>query len=202
MAPTVHAISPDYDTVLILKGSSTKFAGIEAPGLQSTEDSPIHYHVSSQHLQLASPWFKRAMTNETWAESKSVDGHYHIIAHDWDSNALLVLLNILHLRNRQVPGVISLEFLAKMAVLVDYYECSEAIEPFTSIWTGNMKNIVVPSAFCRDVVLWICVAWIFAIPERFQAACAVAIKEGKDNMDTLGLPIPPCVLGLFFILND
>jgi hypothetical protein len=194
MDPTVHVIDPDYDTVIVLKDPSTKFAGEDIPRLpDSGGGTEIHYQVSSRHLQLASPWFKRAMTEATWSESKRENGKYQIIPRDWDEDAFLMLLNIFHLRTKQVPRAISLEMLARVGVLVDYYECEEAIEMFTAMWIDEVKKTDIPSTYCRDLVLWIWVAWIFDLPKHFEDASAVAIKNGKMAMDTLELPIPASV---------
>lgn len=195
MAPNVHVINPDYDTTIVLKDPNTNFASaLEKPEPRNAdEDTTAHYYVSSQHLQLASPWFKRAMTKETWTESKPKDGHYQVVAHDWDEHVFLTLLNIFHLRTKNVPRVMSLESLAKMGVLVDYYECGEAIEMFTATWIDEVKKIAIPSIYCRNLVLWIWIAWIFDLPNHFQNASAVAIKHGKVAMDTLELPIPASV---------
>ncbi|UPX16917.1 uncharacterized protein EKO05_0007298 [Ascochyta rabiei] len=154
------------------------------------EGKDIHFHVSSQHLQLVSPWFKRAMTKEGWAESKLTNGHYQVRAHDWDEQAFLMVLNIFHLRNKQVPRNVPLEMLAKLAVLVDYYECGEAIELFTAMWINKVKETAIPSSYCRDLILWVWVAWVFDMPEHCQRATAVVMKELKEAMPTLGLPFP------------
>lgn len=195
MAPTIHVLDPDYDTVITLKDSSITLAEVET--CSTSESCEIHYHVSSRHLQLASPWFKRAMAQDTWVESRSEDGKFQIVAHDWDEGTFLLLLNIFHLRNKQVPRVISLETLAKVGVLVDYYECGEAVEMFTAVWIATFKKTDIPSTFCRSVVLWIWIAWIFDLHEHFEYASIVAIKDGKMAMDTLGLPIPASVSSKF-----
>jgi hypothetical protein len=241
MAPTIHVIDPDADTVVILRNACTQFAAWDEPvviepdipeipavdpfaGLSKSQrkklekklatemaltqdedpndltpepqlelESEVHYNVSSRHLQLASPWFKRAMAKEGWAEAKLVDGRYQIFAHDWDEEAFLIVLNIFHLRNRKIPRTVSLEMLAKVAVLVDYYDCGEALEWFTSMWIEELNKTVIPFFYCRDLILWIWVAWVFDLPERFTDATRVAIKESKDAMGTLDLPIPPSV---------
>ena len=191
MAPTVHEINPDYDTIIVLRDPGTNFAGaVENPRPQ---DTAVHYHVSSQHLQLASPWFKRAMAEDTWSESKLEDGKYRIIAHDWDEQAFLMLLNILHLQTKQVPRIISLELLAKVGVLVDYYEYGEAIEMFTAMWIDKLKRRAIPNSYCRDLVLWIWIAWVFGLAKQFEKASIVAIKNSTKTIDTLGLPIPASV---------
>lgn len=58
------------------------------------------------------------------------DGLYHVPAEDWDGEALLCVLQVLHLHNSQVPRTVSLEMLAKIAVLVDFYKCADTAGPY------------------------------------------------------------------------
>jgi hypothetical protein len=167
-------------------------------GPEESEIKGIQYRVSSRHLTLASPWFKRAMTKEGWSESSrnEEDGLFHITADDWDAEAFLIMLNIFHVRNKKVPRTISLEQLAKIAVLVDYYECGEVLEVFTDMWIQFLKvRASVPSTYCRDLVLWIWVSWVFDVSDYFMRATAVAIKQSEKTLSTLDLPIPAKVFG-------
>lgn len=140
MAPIVHVLDTDYDPVIVLKNPSTTFAGVTVP----TNAEEIHYHVSSRHLQLASPWFKRAMSKEAWIESDSENGYYHTFAQDWNEQSFLVLLSIFHLRHKQVRPVVSLDSLAEIAVLVDYYECGATMELLTDMWVSDLKKTASP----------------------------------------------------------
>ncbi|KAI4696662.1 uncharacterized protein J4E88_000840 [Alternaria novae-zelandiae] len=103
----------------------------EEPG--ELEEQSIHYHVSSRHLMLASSTFKRMLAQDGFAESvrNEADGLYHIAASDWDPEAFLIVLRIIHGRNKQVPRDISLEMMAKIAVLEDYYNFGESLCLFT-----------------------------------------------------------------------
>ncbi|EOA85569.1 uncharacterized protein SETTUDRAFT_152159 [Exserohilum turcica Et28A] len=213
-----HEIDPFADTIIILKNPCKNFApwdetlvpaqievvgGVENPSVQlaepasgptQSEDDEIHYLVSSRHLMLASPWFRRTLTRKEFAESSKnpSDGRYHIQANDWDEKALLILLNIFHVRTRQVPAIVSLEMLAKIAVLVDYYELenAEAIERDTKNWIASVRrNVAIPSSYCRDLMLWICISRVFCMCKEFEKATAVAIKESKGWIQTLDLPI-------------
>jgi hypothetical protein len=58
------------------------------------DSDDIHYHVSSRHLMLASPMFKRMLTKDGFAELSrcETDGLFHIEASDWDPEALLIVL--------------------------------------------------------------------------------------------------------------
>lgn len=159
-----------------------------------SENDEIHYLVSSRHLMLASPWFRRTLTREASTEALKdpSDGRYHIAASDWDEKALLILLNIFHVRTRQVPATVSLEMLAKIAVLVDYYELerAEVIERDTRDWIADVRrSVAIPSSYCRDLMLWICISRVFHMSKEFEKATAVAIKESQGWIQTLDLPI-------------
>ncbi|CAI6226879.1 unnamed protein product [Periconia digitata] len=68
----------------------------------TSEDDEIHYLVSSRHLMLASPWFRRVLTREGFikASKDPSDRRYHIPASSWDEEAFLILLNVFYVRTR------------------------------------------------------------------------------------------------------
>jgi hypothetical protein len=167
------------------------------------EEDSIHFHVCSGNLMSASPWFNRVLQKNGWIESirNGEDKHLYVYAEDWDEDAFLILMNIFHVRNRKVPRTISLEMLAKIALLVDYYDCAEAIEQFTEIWVADLRTTgPIPTTYCRDLILWIWVSWIFKLPDRYQESTEIAIKQCTESIRNLGLPIPSWITGayLFF----
>lgn len=126
----------------------------------------IHYHCSAAHLKLASKTFEKSLSGD-WAESiRKDDGRYHIVVEDWDENALLTLLNIFHLKTRQLPEEMDDEKLTKLAVLMDYYDCAETTGTFTDVWLDRMRNRV-PSTYCRELILWICVFAVLGKKRNF-----------------------------------
>ena len=156
----------------------------------------VHYHVSSRHLTLASPTFAGMLSGENWKEGirDEVDDRYYLTASDWDAEALLVIFSVLHHRNRLVPRTVSLELLAKLAVLIDYYGCAEALESFTERWVEQLRRASpVPALVCRDLMLWMCVAWVLRLPGEFAQTTTVAIRRDGEELPTLGLPIASCV---------
>lgn len=163
------------------------------------EEESIHYHVSSRHLMLASPVFKRALNKDGFAESvrNEIDGFFHIQASDWDPEAFLIVLRILHGRNKQVPRKVSLDMLAKIAILEDYYTFGESLDVFTEIWVQELIKVSIPTVYCRDLVLWIWVAWLFDKDQQFKEATTTAIKQSTESLRTLGLPIPAILSGMF-----
>lgn len=190
--PIVMKLSHNADHVL-----SSEDVGMANPQTQPAdpEEEIVHYHVSSRHLTLASPWFKRTLTSSSSQEAvrDSTDGRFHVDASDWDEEAFLILLNIFHLRKRQIPKIMSVEMLAKIAVLVDYYELekAEAIEDYVDTWTYHVRrNYPVPTSYGRDLVLWMCISAVFDLSTEFKEATAVAIRESTGSVQTLSLPIP------------
>ena len=167
----------------------------EEPG--EPEEESIHYHVSSRHLMLASSTFKRMLAQDGFAESvrNEVDGLYHIVAHDWDPEAFLIVLRIVHGRNKQVPREVTLEMLAKIAVLEDYYNFEESLDVFTEVWVQSLTKTSIPTIYCRDLVLWVWVAWIFDVEQQFTQATDTVIRQSTESFQTLELPIPTRVSG-------
>ena len=137
------------------------------------------------------------MTSKTFTEANKdeADGLYHILAEDWDAEAFLIVMQIIHGRNKQVPRKITLELLAKIAVIEDYYIFGEALDMFKDLWFQNVEQTGVPTTHCRDLVLWIWATWVFNVEKQFEQATMVAIKHGKDVIPTLGLPLPPRIMG-------
>ncbi|KAI4950459.1 hypothetical protein J4E91_004342 [Alternaria rosae] len=162
---------------------------------EEPEEESIHYHVSSRHLILASVAFKRMLAQNGFAESvrNEADGLYHITAHDWDAEAFLIVLRIVHGRNKLIPREVRLEMLAKIAVLEDYYNFGEALDLFTEVWIRELTNRPIPQTHCRDLVLWVWVAWVFDVEQQFTNVTATSMRQITESFRTLDLPIPAIV---------
>ncbi|KAF2241883.1 hypothetical protein BU26DRAFT_380578, partial [Trematosphaeria pertusa] len=146
---------------------------------------------SSRHLTLASPWFKRTLTSSSSKEAvpNLTDGCFYVNASDWDEEAFLILLNIFHLRKRQIPKIMSVKMLAKIAVLVNYYELEKA-EAIKDYINHVRRSYAVPTSYSRDLVLWMCVSAVLNLSTEFEKATAIAIRESIGSIQTLSLPIP------------
>ncbi|KAI1204775.1 uncharacterized protein F4807DRAFT_316855 [Annulohypoxylon truncatum] len=150
---------------------------------------PVQFLVSSRHLVLASKYF-RSILQGPWEEGTVIhsDGRRHISAQDWDEIALSILMHVIHGRNRIVRRSITLEMFAKIAVLVDYYSCHEAVEPWLDIWEASLTSHT--SEICdRSLVLQILISSIFEKKERFRDATKIAVEHCKKEFPTLELPI-------------
>jgi hypothetical protein len=88
-------------------------------------------------------------------------GSVEITADSWDTEAFLFLLRIMYCQFMQIPRKMSLEMLAKVAVIADYYECKEVVQFFLDMWIEALDDEI-PMAYCRPLVLWLWVAWFFS----------------------------------------
>jgi hypothetical protein len=216
--PTMHRYEcdPHGDVILLLREPDAPFAVWEdvvapkvveyAPTDNEPDTEPVEtsnskeeglperrcmeMRVSSRHLILASSYFNR-MLNGEWKESNTFqsDGCVRIEISDWDIDAIQLLMDIIHGRTRKVPQAISLEMLAKIAVLVDYYDCLEVVEIISRIWIQKLKSTV-PGVHSRDLVLWLCISWVFQKSETFQNATMVVMMHSTGPLKTMDLPIP------------
>ena len=80
---------------------------------------------------------------------------------------------------------------------IDYYECGKGIAFFTNLWAKDVKErIAIPSTYCRDLILWIWVSWVFEIADKFHEATTVVVtKCNERDIRTCDFPIPPAISG-------
>ncbi|RYP50230.1 hypothetical protein DL768_004214 [Monosporascus sp. mg162] len=160
-----------------------------------TKRSEIQFRLSSRHLISASSFFKKALGGP-WREGNSVtsDGCRYIHTEEWDPDALLVLMQIIHGRNWSVPRSVSLEMLAKIAVLVDYYKCHEAVAMFSEIWIKALEGQV-PAECSRELILWLVISRVFSRADIFTAMTRTAMRQSRRPLPTLELPALESVVG-------
>ncbi|CAM1502773.1 Fc.00g075490.m01.CDS01 [Cosmosporella sp. VM-42] len=165
-----------------------------SPFLEEQNQPKIRLRVSSRHLALASEYFKK-MLSGPWKESNVHPGSEYVVsAADWDLEALLILMNIIHGHVRKVPRDLDVEMFAKIAVLVDYYQCHEVVELFVERW---LQNLTTPSewTYNRDLILRLFIALTFPDDATFTSMTAIALSSARGPLHTLNLPIPTGVLG-------
>jgi len=66
------------------------------------------------------------MSGKWTIDTDQNDDCFHITGENWDEEALLILMNIIHGHTQEVPRTVDLELLTRMAEIVDYYELHEA----------------------------------------------------------------------------
>ncbi|RHZ65380.1 hypothetical protein CDV55_106425 [Aspergillus turcosus] len=161
---------------------------------EQLDESCFRIQVSAKHLILASSFFKKLLKG-AWKESLTYlqKGSVEITADTWDIEALLILLRVVHGQYYHVPRKITLETLAKVAVLANYYDCREALDILLNIWINALEETI-PKSYSRDLILWLWVSWFFQLPAQFREATSTAMSCSNNRIDNLGLPIPDNVI--------
>ena len=196
--PLVETTAPAEDTAIArdeLPAPQDNESPQEESETSTISTESATFLVSSRHLILASPVFK-AMLTGGWKEGDKNNGPVRGGAEDWDTKALVIVMNVLHSHYRQVPKKVSLEMLAKIAVIVDYYKIHEALQIIASLWINALKKSL-PDSPGRDVILWILVSWVFGDAAIFRQVTKVAILRSKKDV-TIPHELPiPAVIGKF-----
>ncbi|KAH7169389.1 hypothetical protein DER46DRAFT_600196 [Fusarium sp. MPI-SDFR-AT-0072] len=164
----------------------------DGSSLAQAKPEPLHmrFRLCSAVLTNTSSYFKKSLTGD-WKEIEPEPGYkWTLTASDWEGEAFLLLMNILHHKTREVPRTIELEKLAKVAVLVDYYGCHEAVELWAETWISNLHSDMTESFYSRELLLKLTISWVFSDRRKFRSLTEVAIRTSRGPIPTLGLPIP------------
>ncbi|KAL5002030.1 hypothetical protein BDV10DRAFT_129370 [Aspergillus recurvatus] len=158
-------------------------------------DSHVQIQVSAKHLALGSPVFDR-MLHGNWKEGREFKekGSIVLVVDSWDVDAFLVVLYILHSQLLKLPRKVSIEQLAKIAVIADYYHC-QSVRFFGSLWVRCLpkKPPASPYEF-RDIMLGLWISYFFRHALTFSAYSRAAIEQSNYFISSLGLPIPATII--------
>ena len=89
---------------------------------------------------MASPVFHRLIKGN-FRESKPNDqGILELRTSDWNAQALLVLLDIIHGHHTHVPKELTQEIVAHVALIADYYNCVDIVKIFYHGWEASFDN--------------------------------------------------------------
>ncbi|GKZ32609.1 hypothetical protein AbraIFM66950_002127 [Aspergillus brasiliensis] len=157
-------------------------------------EAVVCFQASAKHLMAASTYF-RALLTCGMEESIQFEreGTVRISAEYWDEEALLYVLMIIHCQHHVLPEKVDLEMLAKVCVVADYYDVGDAVRFAARPWIAKLDPQV-PEDRYREALLWLWVGVFFRMPGVFKAASLTLIKEGKEDMPPLGLPIPKLIV--------
>lgn len=150
--------------------------------------------VSGKHLELASSVFKKMLTGPFTEGKADVSGFRLIKTSDWDPEAFKIILTIMHGYNRDVPRSLSLEMLVKVAMIINYYDCLESVEPYTDIWLEALRSEL-PTVYGRDCILCLFISWFFSEPIMFRNMTGLALRHSRKLIEVEDFPIPAKILG-------
>ncbi|KAF4956616.1 hypothetical protein FGADI_3768 [Fusarium gaditjirri] len=112
-----------------------------------------------------------------------------VIAHAWNPDALLLVLNVIHGMNDEFPLVTSVEFLAEVAAVTDYYQCQRGMQLAAEVWRQTMYGL--PLRYGKRCVLWLSIAWCFGWKDVFFRLAHFFIQhsEGLYLIKSNALPV-------------
>ncbi|KAL6914965.1 hypothetical protein FSST1_012725 [Fusarium sambucinum] len=189
-------------------GSEQNLRSIQ-PCKDDGEPNEIQFRVSTRNLCLVSSVF-RAMIEGQYKESQpNSQGLLELSASEWNVEAFVILLNIMHGHHRQVTKAPGLELIAHIGILVDYYDCLEVVEIFYERWTQwhpdlNKHNypelsLALPSiaaqTFGPDETVLLFTALVFKNHVQARGLFGLAIFNTEGPLET-DLAIPSRVLEL------
>ncbi|KAG9253428.1 uncharacterized protein F5Z01DRAFT_623717 [Emericellopsis atlantica] len=168
--------------------SSTQPKGYSWEFVPTPHEAERKMRLSSQHLILASDYFKSALT-KGFAESVPESGEFaHVVrAENMNLEALRLVMSIVHGQTHQVPRKISLDLLAKVAVVVDYYKFHKAVDFFFQVWAEQIET---PAEwqYGTGFLLRLLVSCIFQEKEMFQKLTKVYLLHSRGPIHHLDLP--------------
>lgn len=109
-----------------------------------------------------------------------------MIGHDPD--AMLLLMKMIHGRFRQLPLSIDLDKLTSIAVLTDYLQCHEAVEPFVDQWIERLEGEITQT-YSKELIQWLCISQVFEKGNLFKTVTRTALRQARDLIDKAGLLI-------------
>ncbi|KAF2233973.1 hypothetical protein EV356DRAFT_502906 [Viridothelium virens] len=114
----------------------------------------VQIRVSSRHLALASSHYSHMLEGKcNEADTIRNNGAVEVKVEDVDADALVILMYIIEGKTRDVPKEVTLEMLAKMAVIVFLYRRHGTVEVFTDMWIAHLRGGL-PEAYgikCYDM---------------------------------------------------
>ncbi|KAF6820659.1 hypothetical protein CPLU01_12684 [Colletotrichum plurivorum] len=179
------------------KNESQTLQSPPSTGEAAPEEPHLKLLLSSAHLRLGSAYFKRTL-NHGWKEAVTLnaDGKRCIEAEGFDAEALLIVMRMIHNLDHSVPEKVDLEMMAKIAVVVDYYDCHEPVWFIASMWINELKEATLPTACNRNLSLWLLVSSVFEEKEVFLKVTEAAVLTSTGPLRTLDLPIRGIFIGM------
>ena len=109
-----------------------------------TDLSRTYIRASSAVLKTFSPVFA-ALLGPNYKEGGRLESQsqMEIPIPDDDPEALIMLLNILHMRNDQVPDVLDCHRMVDVVNLADKYLCKDKMELAARLWIKNVEDTTV-----------------------------------------------------------
>jgi hypothetical protein len=65
------------------------------------------------------------------------------------------------------------------------------------MWLVHVKKTPLPTGYTHELVLWMCIAWVIDMEEKFKQATVVFARQSKEQLFAFDLPFPAKIVGYF-----
>jgi hypothetical protein len=130
--------------------------------------------VCSEVMVHASPVWKKFLF-PPW-EQTLLEAPKKIDCSDDDAQALLVLLNIAHLKFDIVPKLLPYQLLYHVAILVDQYQCLKLVSPWLKLWSQDEES----QLMVDGQEGWLFIAWAFGRESIFEQLARKLLKRSTN----------------------
>ncbi|KAG4433038.1 hypothetical protein IFR05_011477 [Cadophora sp. M221] len=151
------------------------FPAGDAQMLVTYKNQAITCLVCSQALVCASPVWKKFLFPPWVPAPAPTTGPRQIDCSEDDGEALLILLNILHLKFKDVPIRLGYKVLIQVAVLCDQYICVSIAKPWIDGWMREVETDLVAKNFVTPHMLFAC--WVLGREATFETLAQKLILE-------------------------
>ncbi|CAG7564483.1 unnamed protein product [Fusarium equiseti] len=201
-------------TTTVSPGTITKVKALKnitslQPERKDGTPNIIVFRVSAKHLSTASSVFRR-MIKGKFRESKPNDqGLLEFRTSDWNSEALLILLEIIHGHHSHIPESLGQETVAHIGIIAAYYDCVDIVKVFYHGWEARFRNewnsdwpnidnntLAETGEFGKTQQFQLFIAWIFQSDQIFSHLATNAILIATGPIETY-LPVPKRVTEMF-----
>ncbi|KAI1424095.1 hypothetical protein F5Y12DRAFT_469884 [Xylaria sp. FL1777] len=200
MEASDKSLDPDGDLLVILldpiQYQSSPVAKLDddeeailPPPCSNIQELCTSFKASSQHLALASVYFRK-MLSGSWHEATKIyeDGLRRWTVRGFSQDALTIVLDVIHGKNLRVPQNLELNMLFEVARIVDYLQCYEAVALHANLWIRHLEAKIEKS-YNGALLHWICIASTFREDKIFERCTRIAITEAQFDIPTLGFPV-------------
>ncbi|OCL02438.1 hypothetical protein AOQ84DRAFT_422845 [Glonium stellatum] len=141
---------------------------------QGSEEGKTKVLASSSALCLASPIWKRLLDRSPVRSSKNPQ--ILQLLND-DAEALLFVLQVVHLKHRDLPVALTYEQIVRLAVVCSKYNTAAVVRPFLSERLAPHEHRFIESG--REE--WLYVAWTFGFVDDFEKLVNHLIRHSRTD---------------------
>ncbi|KAJ5713471.1 uncharacterized protein N7483_010652 [Penicillium malachiteum] len=137
----------------------------------------------------------KSMLTGGWKESVEFQQNVSVTieVEGWDVDSFTIVLRAIHGKFNQIPKSRTLEQVAKIADIADYYQLKEIMSVMLPAWKTALSDGLAHGTY-RDLVMSVWASWFFGADQEFKNATSSAMTRMSGQVVSLGCPIPAKII--------